>query len=260
MNGTNFYPMVFHYVITPLALVGVLFLIFDRRIKNRFAKLLLPTLWFATYFVFYTSFYAGSATYGVDSRFMLQLLPSLCLLATFAIIGIGDSARYIALRFSKGAAKNADDGHRGRIVFAAAVAISALVLLVYPFVTLAPIVTIPQSNMPQQSVILKSIDTFYGNYSVVPKDCLVFSFTPDIWAEVNRSSAQIGYISGANATLKQSFAAYSCKVFDYGYWCVVPPNHNATCAQIVNSHNLTNLGPTSAPLGGYNVAFYRIGN
>ncbi len=259
MNGANFYPMVFHYVITPLAIVGVLFLLFDRRIKNRFSKLLMLALWFATYFLFYTSFYAGAATYGVDSRFMLQLLPSLCLLAAFAVIGIGDSARGIAGRFGRehDAAKG---GRVPMIVFTAAVAISSMVLLIYPFATLFPVVTIAQAKMPQQSVILKAMDTFYGNYTVVPRDCIVYSFTPDIWAEVNRSSAQIGYLTSANASLTQSLDSYSCKVFDYGYWCIVPPHHNTTCAQIISNHKLTSLGTMNTTLGGFDVAFYKVGS
>ena len=200
-----------------------------------------------------------AATYGVDSRFMLQLLPSLCLLAAFAVIGIGDSARGIAGRFGRehDAAKG---GRVPMIVFTAAVAISSMVLLIYPFATLFPVVTIAQAKMPQQSVILKAMDTFYGNYTVVPRDCIVYSFTPDIWAEVNRSSAQIGYLTSANASLTQSLDSYSCKVFDYGYWCIVPPHHNTTCAQIISNHKLTSLGTMNTTLGGFDVAFYKVGS
>ena len=183
---------------------------------------------------------------------MLQLLPSLCLLAAFAIIGIGDSVRHLVGRVNR----NRD----GRIVFAVAVAVSSAALLVAPFAYLVPVVDDPTSAMPQQSVILKAVNTFYGNYSAVPQNCLVFTFTPDIWVEANRSAAQIGYINGANATLQQSFSDYSCKVFDYGYWCVVPPSHTTTCSYIISHYQLTNLGPKNATLGGDSVAFYQIDN
>jgi hypothetical protein len=255
LNGIDFYPTVFHYVIIPLAILGVLFLVFDWRKKNRFGTLILLLLWFLTYFLFYTAFYAGSATYGVDSRFMLQLLPSSCLLAAFAIIGAGDLSRWIFARRAK--KKNT---LRARAAYAIPVAILFLVLVAYPFVTLIPVVTIAPSAMPQQSVILRAINTFYSNYSAVPQNCLVFSFTNDIWEEVNRSSAQIGYISGGNSTVQQLIMQYKCLVFDYGYWCVVPPYHSSTCSNIQNNYELQNLTYPGEPPGGYNVTFYRILN
>jgi hypothetical protein len=114
--------------------------------------------------------------------------------------------------------------------------------------------------MPQQTVILGAINSFYANYNSVPENCLVFSFTPDLWTEVNRSSAQIGYINSANATVKSTFNNYSCKVFDYGYWCVVPPHHDTTCAQILKKYNVSVLGPANATIGGDKVAFYKLLN
>jgi hypothetical protein len=256
IQGMNYYPMAFHTLITPLAMLGVAILIFNSRIKNRFGILGMALLWFSAYFLFYTSFYAGAATYGVDSRFMLQLIPSLCLLATFAIIGISDIVKWLGVRTMRLIGRHGD----GKVVFGSAVVALCAALLVYPFVPLVPIVAIAPSAMPQQSVILGAMNAFYSNYNSVPENCLVFTFTPDLWAEVNRSAAQIGYINGANSTLRESFSKYSCKVFDYGYWCVVPPHHSTTCAQIIKKYSLENLGPQNATLGGDGVSFYRILN
>lgn len=248
INGVNFYPTAFHYAITPLAILGGVILALYRKIRDRFGILLLLMLWFAAYFFFYTAFYAGSATFGVDSRFMLQLLPAVCMLAAFAIIGIGDIVRSLV------------SSDMGKIAFGCAVALLAIVLLIYPFSVLLPAVTIAPNAMPQQHVILSAMTTFYGNYSSVPQNCLVFTFTPDIWFEVNRSAAQVGYINGANATMKQSFSAYSCLVFDYGYWCVVPPYHNTLCAYSLGKYQVKNIAPKQAPLGGNETAFYQILN
>jgi hypothetical protein len=220
--------------------------------RNRFGIIFLLSLWFLSYFIFYTAFYAGSATYGVDSRFMLQLLPAACMLAAFAILRIGDYASLLVARH--------EESHMRKIAFESAIVISSLAFLAYPFTFLIPAVAIAPNSMPQQSVILKAMNTFYSEYNAVPQNCLVFSFTPDIWFEVNRSSAQINYLTGANSTLKSSIKHYSCVVFDYGYWCVVPPYHGSTCRNVVDSFVLENLTSPAPQLGGDEVAFYRILN
>ena len=94
-------------------------------------------------------------------------------------------------------------------------------LIAFPFVELAPVTAIAPDKMPQQSVILQAINAFYSKYAAVRKDCVVFSFTSDIWYEVNISSAQINFLEGANSSIKNSLAQYRCAVLDYGYWCVV---------------------------------------
>jgi hypothetical protein len=330
INGINMYPTAFHYTITSLAILGGVLLAFDKKIRNRFGILLLILLWFLSYFIFYTAFYAGSATYGVDSRFMLQLLPAVCMLAAFAVLRVSDFASWMALNESErsqllvfglcwliagilsvsfgvrvmasyyrsmqytqspkndfiysglllgvGACfayagllslfsgfgiivrKYSKKINIGKGAFIFTMAISSLALIVYPFTLLIPAVAIAPSAMPQQSVILKAINTFYSEYNDVPQNCLVFSFTPDIWFEVNRSSAQIDYLTGANSTLESSIRKYSCVVLDYGYWCVVPPYHGSVCRNAVNEFRIENLTSPAPPLGGDEVTFYRILN
>ncbi|MCL5239696.1 MAG: glycosyltransferase family 39 protein [Candidatus Marsarchaeota archaeon] len=254
INGSLYYPAAFHYAIFPLALVGVAVLLLRRKLVNRFGTLLMLGLWFLAYFLFYTAFYAGSVTYGVDSRFMLQILPPLCLLAAYALIGIGDAAAMAMSRFRKNARIREGNG----AAFYAVLTVASIVLLVLPFAFLAPTVALPPSEMPQQAVILNAMNTFYNSYNAVPANCLVFSFTPDIWYEVNRSSAQIGYLMASNQTIHDEISSYSCLVLDYGYWCVVPPYHSTTCAYALNHFKLENLTPVSPNNTG--VAFYRILN
>ncbi len=256
MNGVNYYPIAWHYAITPLAILGMMFLAIDRSVRNRFGILILLVGWFSAYFLFYTAFYAGAATYGVDSRFMLQLLPSVSLLAGYAMTGIGDAARNIAGRFAR--------GNRSQKIMSAAyiasIAIASVALLVYPFALLLPVVTLPPAQMPQQSVILGSINYFYARYSSVPTSCLVFSFTPDIWVEVNRSSAQIGYLNGANSTNRNLISQYSCLVIDYGYWCVVPPYRDSLCQYLTTRYKISNLKAPEKQASGYSTGFYQVLN
>lgn len=313
MNGVSYYPMAFHYTIVPLAMLGVLFLVLDRKRKNGFGIILLLGLWFIAYFLFYTAFYAGAATFGVDSRFMLQLLPASCLLAAFGVLGIGEGGRrnmlgtllllviwvlaYFIILFLfppyAGATTFSIDSlfnnqllpafcflaalviltigdglrwlfrgnsARREIAYASVLAIATLALLVYPFIALVPIVTLAPSEMPQQTVILKAANTFYENYTQVPSNCLVFSFTNDVWEEFNRSSIQIGFLNGANSTIKQLILQYKCLALDYGYWCVVPPYHSTLCSYIATHDKLQNFTSPGVPPGGYSVTFYRILN
>lgn len=253
INGISNYPAVFHYAITLLAILGLFALAIGKRNRNRFGVLIMLLFWFFAYFIFYTSFYAGSATFGVDSRFFLQMLPPLSLLGAFGILELAELAKYAFSRYSRNKA-------RAKVVFGSAAAVLSLVLLILPFVQLSNITTLLPQNMPQQPVIYRAISFFYNNYKSVPQDCLVFSSTPDIWFEVNRSSAEIGYLNGANATVKQEIAQNSCYVLDYGYWCVVPPYHATLCHFLVNKYALQNLTSPPPTVGGSNVTFYKILN
>ncbi|MEM3208382.1 MAG: glycosyltransferase family 39 protein [Candidatus Micrarchaeaceae archaeon] len=233
-NNIYSYPIVFPWETTLLALIGAAFLAFYTREKNRFSAMLLLGLWILAYFAFYTAFYAGAATYGVDSRFMLQLLPGIAILAGVGIAELSDasgkliymlrirrrpSAKTVVVYFPSRYAKY-------RYAVFAAVVVAAIFV---PFALLMPITTIAPESMPQQGVILPAMNFFYANYSKVPANCLVFSFTPDIWYEVNRSSAQIGYLGSLNANFTDTLSKYNCFVFDYGYWCLVPPYHSTAC-------------------------------
>ena len=127
----------------------------------------------------------------------------------------------------------------------------------YPFVMIAPVITMSPSSMPQQSVILKAVNFFYANYNSVPDNCLVFSFTPDLWYEVNISSAQINLMG--SASISQDLGQNKCVVLDYGYWCVVPPFRDTTCKMLAQEYKTRVIASASAG-NGYNTTFYQILN
>ena len=249
MNSQGSYPLAFSETVMALAIIGTLLFAADGRRKNRFGILAVLWLWFFAYFAFYTAFYAGAATYGVDSRFMLQLLPPLSLLGALAVVEIGDAASTAVRGGAKG---RKAAGSAAFFIVAAAVVFAAVA---YPFLAVAPVITLSPQKMPQQTVILKAMGFFYGNYNAVPKDCIVFSFTPDIWEEVNVSSAQIGDLSSPTPGEK----SYGCAVLDYGYWCVVPPYQNTTCRTLRDKYSMSALATASAG-NGYNTTLYLILN
>lgn len=254
LNLLSNYPAEFHYTIFFLALLGILALIFRKRMANRLGLLLLLLLWFLTYFGFYSAFYAGAALFGVDSRFMLQVLPPLCLLAAFGLVSIGDAAVAIV-----GVANSKKNASTRNIVHYATLLVVVAVLLVFPFYLLVPVVSVPPNTMPQQGVVLPAVTTFYNNHNVVPNNCLVFSFTPEIWQEANLTGVQVGYLNGANSTLESTINSYSCLVFDYGYWCEVAPYNSQICSSVQSRYKLQNL-LTPQQQNGTSIAFYKILN
>ncbi len=237
-NASTSYPAIFPETVTLFALLGILLLAIDKHVRNRFGLLLLLLGWFAIYFFFYGFFYAGSATFGVDSRFMLQLLPSLSILASLAIYEISSA---LARRL-------------GSAAYAFSSAALFVLVSFIPFILLFPLTAQNPQNTQIQYGIAHSVAFIYNNYQKVPANCLVFSFTPDVWYGLNRSSAQISYISD-NASL---FKNFSCFIFDYGYWCAVPPYHSTTCSNILSSHSLTEIATADVNLG-TNVSLYTIG-
>ena len=241
-NSINNYPAVFPQVLTFLAVIGLIYLLLVG--KNLKLGLALPGLWFLTYELFYDFYYAGAATYGVDSRFMLQINPAMALLGGIGIIAISDALsnyrliRAVMLRRNMLIEPSRYVSRYRMQIAAVTIAISVAIFLIYPFYTLLPNVTILPSNMPQQIIVHPTQTFLYGNYSKVPANCLVFSLTPDIWYELNRSAAQMSFLVSPNATFVNNTKSYTCHVLDYGYWCVVPPYHNTICSYILSHYDL----------------------
>ncbi len=248
----SYYPAVFSYTIAPLAILGVIALLLRNRARNRYGVLLLTGTWFLTYFLFYTSFFAGYATYGVDSRFMLQLMPPLVLLASFALLGIGDAA-VAAAKHVQRRIKAAG----GRLVFYMALVAAVTALIALPFALVLSIVTLPITSMPQQVVIAPAMANFYSNYTDVPNNCLVFSNTPDTWLEENVSSIQLQYIGSTNQSMNNTINSYSCKVLDYGYWCLVPPFF---CNAYMGQYAMRPLIHYKVNVSNTSIQFYRLLN
>lgn len=250
------YPAVFPVETTIAAVTGAALLALDKSRRNRFALLLLLAVWILSYYIFYDFFYAGSALYGVDVRFMLELLPPLTILAGVGIVELSTLVAGVAMTTLE-----VKDVKGKSAIFTYTFCILFLVILaVYPFVTLLPNTTIKPQNMPQQQVILGTMNFIYGNYTKVMPGCLVFSYNPDIWYMLNRSATQIGYLGSSNTTFTKFANNYSCFVFDYGYWCQVPPNqNNPACSNPLHEYKTLTLAVTNSSTG-INSALYLLLN
>jgi 4-amino-4-deoxy-L-arabinose transferase-like glycosyltransferase len=239
-NNTYGFPDIFPWTVTVLAIVGIAFCILKRNYKYK-NILLVSLLWFLFYFMFYGFFYAGSARFGVDSRFLLQMTPALVILGAVGVEGIANVVETVLKKKAR----------LKMMVYP----IFVIVLVISPFAMYANLVTLKPSQMPQQIQINKPVQFLYQNYNKVPNNCLVFSFTPDVWYELNRSSVQIGYINNPQAT----FNNYKCFVLDYGYWCTVPPYRDTLCSSILSKYKMKTLVSGNA-WGSYNVSLYQIMN
>ncbi len=262
-NSTSYFPTMFPQFTTLLSLVGIAILAFRsvRRNGEMYNALLLLLLWVIVYYLFYGLFYAGSVTYGVDVRFMLQITPPLALLAGICVSELGNGSA--TLLFSRRIKRH---GRRGGVLSEAfAYSICTLIiiaLVIFPFYQNSQLVSLPAPQQPQQSVISTVMTFFYSNVQAVPSNCLVFSYTPDIWFEANKSSAQIGDIGTSDSNFTSFASRYSCFVIDVGYWCNVPPEQSTHCLEMVHNYKIKPIVSqnTTVTGGQVDLGFYQILN
>ncbi len=260
-NTIGYYPTVFSEYTTALAALGLLILIINsiRKQSEMYNLLLLTLTWIMVYYIFYDFFYAGSVTYGVDVRFMLEIFPPIAILAGVFASELGNLSRlYVGNKKGQRLKETPNAVLFGYSIWA----LVLIIAVIMPFTMYSSDITILPSQMPQQSDILAAISFFYANYTAVPSNCLVFSYTPDIWYEVNRPSAQIGDLTSPDSNFTLFAKNYSCFVLDVGYWCSISQSTQETCFNFAKPHALKDLSSVSAPQVGQNITFglYRILN
>lgn len=245
LGAFNYYPAISEWETGVLVVIGILFMASVRKARKVFLYLVLPTI---VYLIFYSSFYAGAVGFGVDVRFMLEIIPFLVIIASVGIRAFEKLAVYAYSKMGD-----------SMIIKQAITAVLFIMFVCYPFSATYPKLTLLPSQMPQEAFPHSATNFIYQNYAKVPQNCLVFSFTPEIWQELNRSSAEIGYLESQNSSINRSMSNYSCFVFDYGYWCTIQPYHSTICAQIMNTYMLSSIA-TEESSSGVNFSLYKIVN
>ncbi|MDE1768583.1 MAG: glycosyltransferase family 39 protein, partial [Candidatus Micrarchaeota archaeon] len=252
-NAHSYYPAYFSIFTTVAAILGLILLILTVKHGKREILLMLG-LWILSFHIFYDFFYAGSITYGVDVRFMLQVYPPIAILAG---VSIGQLGPWIIGFANKKFRRPRLSASKLAAFGLLSVMVMLLIFAIYPFVTAISAVTMPPSDMPQQQTAFAATNFINANYNAVPANCLVFSFTPDVWYELNRSSAQIGMLGSPDPSFDAFASHYSCFVIDYGFWCNVPPYQGSSC-KTYSRYNLTVLASENST--GNHFALYRINN
>ncbi len=222
------YPVTQPVFFTLLAVVGAGYLFFSDR--NLFAGIM---LWFITFFLMYTFFYAGSVLYGVDWRFQLALIAQVSMLGGYGcarVIGafgsLADELRHHAHRHAR------QYGH-----VAAAAALVILLCISYSEYTALPAISIAPWNITQAYGARFYENMVFNSSYVIPSNCLVFTYDPTLYNINGRPAAQIGDLF-PTSTYAGNKASYSCMVLDYGYWCHTPNN---LCTAVFKDYNLTQI-------------------
>lgn len=251
-----FYPTYFSVFTSVIALIGAVAMLWKG--GQRRMPILTLGLWIAAFFAFYTAFYAGSVLYGVDVRFMLILYPPIAILSGFGIYWISNAASYKLSAQKKGRRRRKSQEIRRHIIQTLIFIVLIFLFAMLPFYNSVRVISMNTSMMPQEGMPLSATDFIYSNAYKVPSSCLVFSFTPDIWFELNRSSSQIGWFNVNNATLEKFESKYSCVVLDYGYWCSTPGYQNSTCKSDLNAYNTTLIATSRSPDPNFNYSLYYV--
>jgi 4-amino-4-deoxy-L-arabinose transferase-like glycosyltransferase len=229
------------YVMQPLAftafaVVGAMSMIFMKYKK----ELLFLAIWFFTFFIIYTAFYAGSVTYGVDWRFMLSVIAQVSILGGFGCVAVLDIIDSLYAAVARGNIRKTGRRALHLVIYAIIIVICA-----FSIYLLAPFLGVNPANIPQAGDARFYESFVYNESYLVPNKCLILSYDPTLMNLVNKTSAQLFY--AYNSSEMASFERqYSCIVVDYGYWCYTPNN---LCTGLKNIADLVPIvNATYAPM------------
>lgn len=156
-------------------------------------------LWFAFFFAVFIPFYAGSYFYGTDVRFSLLVVAPILLFAAVAV----DLAAGFASRFA---------GRAGSIAYVMVAAIPFLAFQIPPLMDLGrPTAEAQQARADHAAVALFARD--------LPRDALVVSMTPSMWALRGFAAAQVSCVEDHPAWLERMAAEHPV-YYHAGYWDV----------------------------------------
>jgi hypothetical protein len=227
---------------TALAIAGIALLI----VFGKGRELAALAVWFGAIFLLYTAFYAGSVTYGVDWRFMIGLMAPFAMLCGFAVSGLSKCAEGLASRLAKG---------KGRAAAYAGIAVSVILGLsiLYALHLNSSTVFLKPSAIQQAGDARFYENLVYNSSSLIPADCLVYTYDPTLFNINGRNATQLSNIYNSSFVAAAG-ARFPCSVMDIGYWCNTPGN---LCTQAEASHNTTPIA-TATYNNGFTYGFYRI--
>jgi len=208
----------------------------DKEVRK---KVFVVFLWFIIPFLIYASFYAGSVLYGVDNRFMLSCVAPLVILASFGILNVYEFL-YKKLKS-----------------YSTYIIAILLIAYIYLFQQLLPYIVVdPTQIWEANDARIYVFDFVLKHYSEIPKDCYFVSYVPGFFRTLGRNAL---YTENLLYLYKTNELNGKCLVFDYGYWCIVPPFHDTTCKAILKSYKLQPITNLTLP-DNRTLAFYYILN
>lgn len=239
------YPIIFLPSITLFAIFGLIFsIIYSKAYSkyNSFRLAIFLEIIFLVYFIFYSFYFSGSVILGGSVRFMLITYPILSILAG---LGVYMMSLLIFRKISEAKKIVAGKLYINNYTIFLICIIIILIAFVEPFIKSIPFIQNPNYNYPDfpmklntttensiysMAYLNRSISFINDNYLTVPNNCLVFSETPYLWYNLNRSSAIPG-ITLLNTNIKN----YNCYIFDYSSFCSYP-NISTECNKFLSQY------------------------
>ena len=239
------YPIIFLPSITLFAIFGLIFsIIYSKSYSkyNSFRMAIFLEIIFLVYFIFYSFYFSGSVILGGSVRFMLITYPILSILAG---LGVYMMSLLIFRKISEAKKIVAGKLYINNYTIFLICIIIILIAFVEPFIKSIPFIQNPNYNYPDfpmklntttensiysMAYLNRSISFINDNYLTVPNNFLVFSETPYLWYNLNRSSAIPG-ITLLNTNIKN----YNCYIFDYSSFCSYP-NISTECNKFLSQY------------------------
>ncbi|MFH0962019.1 MAG: glycosyltransferase family 39 protein [archaeon] len=212
------YPGIAHpFILTISALAGLVLLL---ALPGRRGAAVFLLTWFLSFFFLYCSFYAGSVRYGTDVRYALAYYPALTLLA--AAIGS---------KFS----------WKGLAIF------SLVIIGSFAFNSLSQVTT-PAEKIAEAK-LARDYKTFVFGADL-PRNCTIASHVTSIYNDLGIPTVQPWYLEDPSL-LSKTREKRECLLFDYGFWCAVPPFKDDQCARLISRIGAEKVISDSAGTFGY---------
>jgi hypothetical protein len=218
-------------LLTLIACIG-----FAALLKSDFKKFLTLFSWFATLFLLYASFYAGSVRFGVDVRYVLtQYIPFslICGYGFFSIFNLGR--------------KKFDE----KMFF---LLLLTLLLIYFSFY-------VEKMHIPAEKIEEAYGARLYRDFAInfaskQPDDCLFISHVSSIYSWLGKEHMQIWYVyqSEFDSIIKSK----SCVIFDEGYWCAIKTGESQSCIELSKKYKLELLSQLNDTKEGKTYSFYKV--
>ena len=180
----------------------------------------------------YSSFYAGSVTYGVDVRYMIPTLLPLAVLAASGIEGVGNFFR---------------SSHISNFL--------ALALLALCFLHFLPLIATPASEIEEASDARLYHDFATEFASRFNESCYFISHVSSIYTVLGKPAMQIWYVYRPEL---EEVLGKSCVIFDEGEWCAIKVRESGSCLEFPKRYKLELLARLENTKHNKVYSFYRI--
>lgn len=213
----NAYGIIWHaeypVLYTVMAILGLVLML----ARRMYRMVLLLAIWFCVVVGFYSSYYAGSVTYGlgINARFYVMAFPVICMpMAFFA------ASAYKRVSSAVGR-KAGIKGHNSRLTRTRLLAsvVIIIAILAEPALQFASIVTM-QPQLQAQFAGERASEMFdISSSSGVPSNCFVITPQPQLWWMLNKSAIYVSDALNASTMADIYNMSGGCIFFDQGADC-----------------------------------------